>query len=370
MVRGGSAARREASDRPPCAVEVAAGDADDDGAYGRQHTGILRRTAGTTCTNPFELLPVDTVGRILAHVPLSLLPRTIAAVRASSSGGAVCMAGDTVWQALVPRLDPRGGAPAGLSSRKSARLVRGGEASFVRAWGLLLTRAEALHHSVAVCGQDKRHLTLAKLKHLLTRFSCALVDHASPVYNATLLMEVCKARGTREANLALCAAHLLRECGCDANARPSGDRSCTPLVIASCRGLPRLVALLLEAGADPSIAGEGRFRLGVPGGAKTLRGCHTPRGWIEVVAARRWRRAPQALRPRPLTRARLRVLSRRPCSPQRRRTAWRPGTSCRSSGAAGCCSRRRVGRALGVGALVLESVNSHLHPDRSLTVLV
>ena len=32
MVRGGSAARREASDRPPCAVEVAAGDADDDGA--------------------------------------------------------------------------------------------------------------------------------------------------------------------------------------------------------------------------------------------------------------------------------------------------------------------------------------------------
>ena len=112
---------------------------------------------------------------------------------------------------------------------------------------------------------------------------------------------MCKARGTREANLALCAAHLLRERGCDANARPSGDRSCTPLVIASCRGLPRLVALLLEAGADPSIAGEGRFRLGVPGGAKTLRGCHTPRGWIEVVAARRWRRAPQALRPRPLT---------------------------------------------------------------------
>ncbi|EOD18192.1 hypothetical protein EMIHUDRAFT_242622 [Emiliania huxleyi CCMP1516] len=194
------------------------------------------------------------------------------------------MAGDTVWQALVPRLDPRDGAPACLSSRKSARLVRGGEASFVRAWGLLLTRAEALHHSVAVCGQDKRHLTLAKLKHLLARFSCALVDHASPVYNATLLME---ARGCvwfdGSANLALCAAHLLRERGCDANARPSGDRSCTPLVIASCRGLPRLVALLLEAGADPSIAGEGRFRLGVPGGAKTLRGCHTPRGWIEAL---------------------------------------------------------------------------------------
>ena len=141
------------------------------------------------CTRPFEFLPIDTVGRILAHVPLSLLPRTIAAVRASSSGGAVCMAGDAVWQALVPRLDPRDGAPACLSSRKSARLVRGGEASFVRAWGLLLTRAEALHHSVAVCGLDKRHLTLAKLKHLLARFSCALVDHASPVYNATLLME-------------------------------------------------------------------------------------------------------------------------------------------------------------------------------------
>ena len=52
MVRGGSAARREASDRPPCAVEVAAGDADDDGAVlaadARPGSLARRQTVGRT----------------------------------------------------------------------------------------------------------------------------------------------------------------------------------------------------------------------------------------------------------------------------------------------------------------------------------
>ena len=58
---------------------------------------------------------------------------------------------------------------------------------------------EALHHALAVAGQDRRKLTLGDLKALISRWGpLTHLNRASPVYNATLLMEVCKVRGTRE----------------------------------------------------------------------------------------------------------------------------------------------------------------------------
>jgi hypothetical protein len=120
-------------------------------------------------------------------------------------------------------------------------------------------------------------LTVGVLKAALARWGpCALIDRSSPVYNATLLMELCKAR-VREANIVQCAAHLLRPpLSCDVNARPAGEHGCTALIIASSRGMPKLVELLLSAGADPTLAGEGRFRLSSSAtGRKSLCGRRT-----------------------------------------------------------------------------------------------
>ena len=55
------------------------------------------------------------------------------------------------------------------------------------------------------------------------------------------------------------------------------------MIIAACRGLPRLVALFLEAGADPRAVGEGRFRL--CGNSKSMHGCYTAAGWVDALLA-------------------------------------------------------------------------------------
>ena len=81
-----------------------------------------------------------------------------------------------------------------------------------------------------------------------------------------MLTEICKARGTREASLVQCASYMIHTVGCDVNARL--ENGCTALIIASCRGLPKLVELLLNCGAKVSISGYGRFRL--CGSAKSM----------------------------------------------------------------------------------------------------
>ena len=92
-----------------------------------------------------------------------------------------------------------------------------------------------------------------------------------------------KARGGREASLVAVAEHLIHQCGVDPCASPAADAGCTALIIASCRGLPKLVALLLASGADPTVKGEGRFRL--CGSSKTLFGCHTASAWVDALLA-------------------------------------------------------------------------------------
>lgn len=230
-------------------------------------------------------LPDDLLVRILSLVPLALVPPTIGALRSSCTHGAPMLAeSEHGWGAMALLIEGGPRKKEGVNARKSERLVVRGEASFVRAWRGLLLRCEALHHAVAVEGQDSKRLTLSHLKELLTRWGpCPLIDRSSPVYNATLLMEVCKARGTREANLVQCASHLLGPSHrANVDARPPGE-SCTPLIIASCRGLPNLVELFIQSGADPRLAGEGRFR--ICGSAKSLRGCHTALGWVERLLA-------------------------------------------------------------------------------------
>ena len=152
-------------------------------------------------------------------------------------------------------------------------------------WLSLLGRAEALHHSIACAGQDSKDLSAASLRALLRSYipSCTLwpfVDRASQVYNATVLMEVCRARGVTEARLTECAEVLLCEFGADPNGRSSAS-GCTPLIIAAARGMPKLVALLLACGADARPRGEGRFRL--CGRSSSVAGCHDALAWTSVL---------------------------------------------------------------------------------------
>lgn len=226
-------------------------------------------------------LPEDLIARALYFVPLALLPHALAAVRASCAGGAAALKNADVWRALLPLV---GGTHKPHARRVSERLALDGESAFVRAWSRLVMRSEALHHSIAVSGQDTKNLTVGMLKLFLSRWSpCPLVDRASPVYNATILMEICKARGIREATLVQCAKHMLSTMHADVNARPSSAHACTPLIIASCRGLPKLVELFLAHGADVHVRGEGRFRVGST--SKTIFGTHTAREWTETLLA-------------------------------------------------------------------------------------
>lgn len=190
---------------------------------------------------------------------------------------------DDFWRLLRPLIEAPVvfGTHAG-SRRKSERLQLSEEAAFARAWRVIISRSEALHHALAVAGQDEKHLTVGILSRILARWGPpALIDRASPVYGATLLMEVCKVRGTREASLVHCAQHLLTQHGADVNARPPGVNTCTPLIIATCRGLPSVVELFLGHGADARTRGEGRFRLF--GSSRTLQGCHSALGWVESL---------------------------------------------------------------------------------------
>ena len=225
-------------------------------------------------------LPTDALARVFSFVPLPRLCPCLAAVRTTCHQAHAALLEDDLWQALRPLVEA---PPDGRSSaRKSQRLALHGVTDFKRAWRNVNMRGEALHHALAVMGQDTKGLTLGALKKILAAWGPArLVDRASPVYNATLLMEVCKARGTRESNLVSCAEHLLTQLGADVNARPPGDASCTPLIIASCRGLPRLAALFLRHGARPDVRGEGRFRLATS--HRTLFGCHTAHGWVTAL---------------------------------------------------------------------------------------
>ena len=228
-------------------------------------------------------LPADLLGRCLGFLPLAQLAPAIAALRLTCSffieqAGGLGRESHT-WSMLQRRVE-LSVASASSPSRRSVRLVASQEDVFIKAWGAMLQRAEALHHAVACAGQDSKDLNVGKLKQLTARFGMPLVDRASPVYNATLLMEVCRARGVRESKLLQAADFLIHTLRADPSARPS-EASCSPLIIAASRGMYRLSAFLLACGADPRPRGEGRFRLS--GLRSTIAGTHTAREFVKLL---------------------------------------------------------------------------------------
>ena len=223
-------------------------------------------------------LPDEVLSRIILHLPLPQAASAICGLRVAGRATAASIGVDSaVWMDLLHLMD---GRPASSLSpaRRSTRLVMPtAEAVFIKAWHALITRNEAFHHAIACSGQDAHDLSVSGLRRAFTRWGpCLLIDRASPVYMATVLMEICRARGVREATLVSVVEYAIWTLGADPNARPGGD-SCTPLIIAASRGLPRLAAYLLACGADPSPVGYGRFRL--CGRAQSLAGRHSALAW-------------------------------------------------------------------------------------------
>jgi hypothetical protein len=229
----------------------------------------------------FPELPEEVLVKVLQCLPFGELALACISLQLTSKPTASCFhPNSSVWTSLLPDA----GALTCPATRRSARTVpTSARQVFIRGWRVLITRAEMLHHAVAVSGQDASNMSASTLKAHLKRYGPdLLLDRVSPVYNATMLMEVCRARGVREESLVGASELLICGHGADPNARAS-DCGCTPLIIAACRGLYKLAAFLLACGADLAPRGHGRFRL--CGRAQSLAGTHTALEWTRQLLA-------------------------------------------------------------------------------------
>lgn len=229
-------------------------------------------------------LSAELIASILLAVPLRGVPLAAATLRlVSSRWRHVLDQADDLWLSLAGALQPaepasggRGGAPA--PSRRSPRLRLSPRQAFTAAVRAYDRRTETLHHSLAVLGQDTRKLAVGHVRHAFGLWAPVDVDRVSPVYDATMLMEICRARGCTDAAIAA-AAQVALDNG--ARADVGNGEGLTPLILASGRGLRQVVALLLRHGADPQAVGLARFRTGLVG----LRGRHSAVGWVRAILA-------------------------------------------------------------------------------------
>ena len=222
-------------------------------------------------------LPEDVTYRILSALSLPALPPALGSLMQSSTSGNVWLT-EATWAALAKHIAPTREEHklAASGRRRSERLVISAKANFIRTWRTLLIRGEALHHAIVCAGMDSQDLSVSKVRQAFQRWGpWPLVDRCSPVYNSTLLMEICRGRGVRETTLLAVASHLVCDLGADPSAHPPGG--CTPLIIAACRGMPKLTAFFLAVGADPTPVGHGRFRL--CGRVQTVAGTHCAAEW-------------------------------------------------------------------------------------------
>ena len=139
-----------------------------------------------------ETLPADAIATLLELFELHELPPALRAIVLCCRAWRDALNGD-VYNAVALRFS--GGAAAGTRPRASTRLVVTPLVGCGQKWMALRARSEALHHALASAGQDSRDLSVRKVRKWFARHQPTLVDRVSPVYDATLLMEVCKARG-------------------------------------------------------------------------------------------------------------------------------------------------------------------------------
>ena len=223
--------------------------------------------------NP-TLLPADLWLRLLDEVPLASLPRCLASLRlaARAWNASVCLLLETL---VSTRLNP---VRQLAGSRRSLRFSSRPPELFAQAVRALVVRSESLSHGLACLGQDAKNLSSARVRKIHARWQPVMLDHPSAAYDATPLMEVCRARGVYESAIVAAASDLLQ---LGASARATNSDGCSPLIIAAARGLPKVVSLLLGHGADPTQRGRGRFRLADT--RRSLRGEQTALEWVDAL---------------------------------------------------------------------------------------
>jgi hypothetical protein len=221
-------------------------------------------------------LPADAILHLLELFSIHSLPPALRAIALCCHAWKDSLTAD-VYNAVALRFS--GSAAAGTPPRASTRLVVTPLVGCGQKWMALRARSEALHHALASAGQDSRDLSVRKVRKWCARHHPTLVDRVSPVYDATLLMEVCKARGVGEATMVQVATALIEEMG--ASAARANDSGLSPLIIAAARGLPKMVNLLLENGAEYERPGLGRFRLA--DSRQSIRGRHSALEWVELL---------------------------------------------------------------------------------------
>jgi Ankyrin repeat len=121
-------------------------------------------------------------------------------------------------------------------------------------------------------------LSLQRLRRLVQSFDHPLDVNRPCPFSGRTFLHICCAANLNEAGVVQCVRYLIQEQGADPNVMstnesPYADRPA--LFFAIARVMPKLVDLLIKAGASLTIQANGEFRRTFDP-SKTIRGCFTP----------------------------------------------------------------------------------------------
>jgi len=208
-----------------------------------------------------------------------------------------CLQNEGLWNHVLGEYQTLTAASSSGSSsakcrsptRISKRLKLSPKYAVARAHQSLHQRMEYAHLALTeLTHQREQPLTVKRLRAILERWKPLRVNQRAEV-GGTLLIECIRARFVHEKVILECARLLIQEWSAQPDvATGSGPGSggaggLTPLCIAAARGMPSVVAYLLdEAKASASIAGEGRFKLW-GNQHKTVAGSYVPAEWASKM---------------------------------------------------------------------------------------
>jgi hypothetical protein len=192
---------------------------------------------------------------------------------------------DNVWRNWTRNLTPFGKtlSKTRFPQRSSKRIKHAPIDEFKRALTATQKRTETAHFACVTLAVEARPKPLSKqrVRKEIVKWAPININTVSKVYNASLVMDCCKARHVSEAAIVAVVHLLIVDFEADVNTASLDGLSA--LHIAAARGLPKLVKLLLAHGADIASKGRGEFR--GYGSRKVYKGEHTPLGWTDAMMA-------------------------------------------------------------------------------------